>query len=132
MAAEALHSMIRVVDLGRSIDFYRRALGLEVADRFDFEGFSLVYLRNRLSSFELELVANAGRREPYDPGTGYGHFAVRVASVAAERERLAELGMDPEPIKELSHGGELLGRYFFISDPDGYRIELLERAGRFA
>lgn len=132
MAAEALHTMIRVLDLERSIEFYRQALGLEVADRFEFESFTLVYLRNRQSAFELELVANAGTTEPYELGTGYGHFAVRVDDVEKERARIAGLGLDPEPIKELSHGDRLLGRYFFLSDPDGYRVELLERAGRFA
>lgn len=130
--AEAIHSMIRVLDLDRSIEFYRRAAGLEVADRFDFDGFALVYLRNEESSFELELVANKGRQEPYEPGDGYGHLAVRVDDVAAEHERHRAEGLEPEPIKELSHGGSLLGRYFFVSDPDGYRVEVLERAGRFS
>jgi lactoylglutathione lyase len=132
MPAEALHTMIRVLDLDRSIEFYRKTLGLAVADRFDFDSFTLVYLRNEESPFELELVANADAEEPYDLGTGYGHFAVRVDDVEAERVRIAGLGLAPEPIKELSHRGELLGRYFFLSDPDGYRVELLERAGRFA
>lgn len=130
--AEAIHSMIRVLDLDRSIEFYRRAAGLEVADRFDFDGFALVYLRNEESSFELELVANKGRQEPYEPGDGYGHLAVRVDDVAAEHARHRAEGLEPEPIKELSHGGSLLGRYFFVSDPDGYRVEVLERAGRFS
>lgn len=130
--AKAIHSMIRVLDLDRSIAFYRKALGLAVVDRFDFDDFSLVYLGNDESEFELELTANEGATEPYDQGTGYGHFAVSVDDVEAEHERLESAGLDPEEIKELHHGGSLLGRYFFLTDPDGYRIELLERSGRFA
>ena len=130
--SQALHSMIRVLDLDRSIDFYRQALGFEVSGRFDFDSFTLVYLRNEESTFELELVANKGAAEPYDLGSGYGHFAVCVANLEAERQRLTDRGLEPEPVKELSHEGSLLGRYFFLADPDGYRIEILERAGRFA
>ena len=130
--ARTIHSMIRVLDLDRSLDFYRRALGLEVADRFDFESFVLVYLRSEESDFELELTFNRGREEPYDLGTGYGHLAVSVADVNQEHGRLAEAGFDPEPVKELHRNGDLLGRYFFLTDPDGYRVEVLERAGRFA
>ena len=52
--AKAIHTMIRVLDLDRSIDFYQRAFGLEVADRFDFDGFALVYLRNAENDFEIE------------------------------------------------------------------------------
>ena len=130
--ATPIHSMIRVLDLDRSIAFYRKALGLELADRFDFDSFTLVYLRGEGSDFELELTANQDAEEPYDLGEGYGHLAVSVDDAANERARLEAAGLEPEPLKELEHGGELLGRYFFLTDPDGYRIEILERAGRFA
>lgn len=129
--ARAIHSMIRVLDLDRSIAFYRLALGLEVAGRFDFDSFVLVYLRNRESEFELELTLNRGCTEPYDLGSGYGHFAVSVDDVRAEYARLAAARLQPTEVKELHHDGELLGRYLFLIDPDGYRIEVLERAGRF-
>jgi lactoylglutathione lyase len=124
--------MIRVLDLDRSIAFYQTAVGLDVADRFDFDGFTLVYLRGPGSDYELELVANKGAEQPYELGSGYGHFAVRVDKLDEERARLDEAGLEPESIKELSHGGALLGRYFFVTDPDGYRVEILERSGRFA
>ena len=59
--AKPIHSMIRVLDEARSVDFYRRAFGMRVADRYDFEGFTLVYLIGEEGSFELELTINHGR-----------------------------------------------------------------------
>ena len=59
--AKAIHMMVRVLDLDRSIAFYRTALDLEVADRFDFDSFTLVYLRNAEADFEVELTLNKGR-----------------------------------------------------------------------
>lgn len=129
--AKVIHSMIRVLDPDRSIVFYRQALGLEVADRVEFDHFALVYLRNDESDFELELTWNKGTTEPCDHGTAYGHLAASVDDVHADHARLLAAGMEPEPVKELHHDGELLGRYFFLSDPDGYRIEVVERRGRF-
>lgn len=130
--AKPIHSMIRVLDLERSSAFYRTALGLEVADRYEFESFTLLYLRNEASDFELELTANRDRQQDYEIGDGYGHLAVGVDDVAVEHARLLAAGLAPDPVKELHHEGALLGRYFFLTDPDGYRIEVLERAGRFA
>ena len=75
--AKPIHSMIRVLDEARSVDFYRRAFGMQVADRYDFDGFTLVYLRGEDSGFELELTINHGRTEPYALGDAYGHIAVR-------------------------------------------------------
>jgi lactoylglutathione lyase len=123
--------MIRVLDLERSCAFYEQAFGLREAERFEFETFVLLYLRNDESDFELELTLNKGTTEPYELGSGYGHFAVSVEDVPAEHARLTADGFAPEPVKELKHAGALLGRFFFISDPDGYRIEVLERRGRF-
>ena len=99
--AKAIHSMIRVIDLDRSIAFYRLALGLEVADRFDFDDFVLVYLRNEESEFELELTLNKDTTEPYDHGTAYGHFAVSVDDAHAEHARFVAAGLMPDDVKEL-------------------------------
>lgn len=130
--ARLVHSMVRVLDLARSIDFYRTALELEPAERFDFETFTLLYLRNAESTFELELTWNRHTDTPLTLGNGYGHLAATVADAAAEHARVTAAGLAPEPVKELHHEGSLVGRYFFLTDPDGYRIEILERAGRFA
>ncbi len=129
--AKAIHSMIRVLDLDRSIDFYRNALKLDVADKFDFDDFTLVYLRNVEADFELELTLNKGRSEPYELGDGYGHLAVVVDDARAEHARVAALGLGPADVKEFHRDGALMARFFFIQDPDGYKIEVLEKHGRY-
>jgi lactoylglutathione lyase len=129
--AKAIHSMIRVLDETRSVAFYRQAFGLEVADRLDFPDFTLVYLSNAQSSFELELTINKGRSEPYDLGNGYGHFAVSVADAAAEHARFAAAGLAPRKLIDFAPAGEVIARFFFVADPDGYQIEVLQRGGRF-
>ena len=129
--AKAIHTMIRVLDEARSVDFYRRAFGLEVADRFPFDGFTLVYLRNGEADFEVELTINHDRAEPYQLGDGYGHLAVAVADLDAEHARFAREGLSPLPIKEFMRDGALMARFFFVQDPDGYRIEVLQRHGRY-
>lgn len=129
--AKAIHSMIRVLDLDRSIEFYRDAFGLEIATHLDFETFALVYLRNDESDFELELTLNKGRTEPYEHGEAYGHLAFCVDDAAAEHARLASQRIEPQEIKELSRDGSLLARFFFVTDPDGYRVEVIERHGRY-
>lgn len=129
--AKPIHSMIRVLDEARSVAFYNRAFGLEVADRIGFDAFTLLYLRNDSSPFELELTVNHGRTEPYMLGDGYGHLAVVVDDLGGEHARMAQQDLSPGPIRELEYRGELLGRFFFMQDPDGYRIEVLQRHGRF-
>jgi lactoylglutathione lyase len=129
--AKTIHSMIRVLDEARSVDFYSRAFGLKVADRLDFESFTLVYMSNGDSQFELELTVNKGRTEPYDLGDGYGHLAVSVDDLDAEHARLSKAGLAPRKLVEFKNGDTLVARFFFIADPDGYQIEVLERGGRF-
>jgi len=129
--AKTIHSMIRVLDEGRSVDFYGKAFGLAIADRLDFETFTLVYMSNAESEFELELTINKGRTEPYDLGDGYGHLAVSVADLDGEHARLGALGYTPGKIVEFNRDGGLLARFFFVTDPDGYKIEVLQRHGRF-
>ncbi|MEM7524497.1 MAG: VOC family protein [Pseudomonadota bacterium] len=129
--AKVIHSMIRVLDEARSVEFYRTAFDLEVADRLDFESFTLVYLSNDDVPFELELTVNKGRTDPYDLGDGYGHLAVSVDDLDAEHRRFEEAGLSPRKLVEFAPDGRLVGRFFFVADPDGYEIEVLERSGRF-
>lgn len=130
--AKLIHTMIRVQDLTRSLQFYRSAFAFDISHRLDFPEFSLVYLRNDETDAELELTWNKGRAEPYTHGDGYGHVAVVVDDAARERERLLDLGMTPNDVREFRNdSGELLARYFFIQDPDGYKIEVLERHGHY-
>ena len=129
--AKAIHSMIRVLDEARSVDFYGRAFGLRVADRLDFETFTLIYLSNAETTFELELTVNKGRTEPYDLGDGYGHLAVSVSDLDATHARLTAEGLAPRKLVDFQNAGKRVARFLFIADPDGYQIEVLERGGRF-
>lgn len=129
--AKMIHSMIRVRDEARALAFYDAAFGLRPVERLDFETFTLIYLANAESSFELELTVNKDRAEPYDLGNGYGHLAVSVKDVAAEHARLTALGLQPRKLVDFAPDGQVIARFFFIKDPDGYEIEVLQRAGRY-
>ena len=129
--AKAIHMMIRVLDEARSVAFYEKALGLQIADRYEFDSFALVYLSSAEMPFELELTINHGRKEPYELGTGYGHVAFAVDDLDAEHARITAAGVKINPIKEFNREGALMARFFFIEDPDGYKIEALQRHGRY-
>lgn len=129
--AKAVHSMIRVLDETRAVAFYRDALGLDRIDTHRFDGFSLIYMSNAETGFEVELTVNSDRTEPYRHGDGYGHLAVVVDDLDATHERIAGLGHAPRPIKEFMKDGQKFARFFFVADPDGYQIEVIEKGGRF-
>ena len=129
--AKAIHSMIRVLQEARSVAFYQTALGLSVADRLDFTGFTLIYMSNPESGFEVELTVNKDRTEPYNLGDGYGHLAVSVDDLDAEHARLTAAGLAPRKLVDFKNGDVLVARFFFIADPDGYQIEVLQRGGRY-
>lgn len=125
------HSMIRVIDEDRSVDFYRRAFGLEIVNRIEFAEFTLVYLAQELDGFELELTINKGRTEPYNLGDGYGHFAVVVDNLQAEYERFTAEGFTVGKLVDFKNGNVPVARFFFATDPDGYKIEVIQKGGRF-
>ena len=129
--AKPVHSMIRVRDEQVSRDWYARAFGLELADRFDWDTFTLLYLRHPSSPFELELTVNKDRTTPYDLGDGYGHLAVVVDDVDAEHARFEREGLSVGPLRNFQHEGKTLARFFFATDPDGYKIEVIRKGGRF-
>lgn len=132
--AKAIHSMIRVLDEARSVDFYEKAFGLTVAERMDFPKFTLIYLRNPENDFELELTVNKGQTEAYDLGNGYGHMAFAVDDLEAEHARFEAEGLAPRKLVAFAPGGEgtpVIAKFFFVADPDGYQIEVLQRAGRY-
>jgi lactoylglutathione lyase len=129
--AKAIHSMIRVLDEARSVDFYQTAFGLGIAERLDFDSFTLVYLGNAEADFELELTINKGAAEAYDLGNGYGHIAFAVDDLDAEHARFKAAGLAPRDIVDFNRDGALLARFFFVQDPDGYQIEVLQKHGRY-
>jgi lactoylglutathione lyase len=129
--AKVIHTMVRVIDLDKSLQFYADVLELSESHRLDFPDFALVYLRNVANDFELELTLNKGRTEAYTHGTGYGHIGVVVPDVAAKHAQLHASGYEVSPVKEFKQADQLLARFFFIQDPDGYKIEMLERHGHY-
>ena len=129
--AKAIHSMIRVLDEERSVKFYENAFALTSAERLDFDSFTLVYMSNQEAGFELELTINKDRTEAYDLGDGYGHIGFCVDDIDSEHARFVEAGYAPRDIVEFKRDGNLLARFFFVQDPDGYQIEVLQKHGRY-
>ena len=129
--AKIIHSMIRVLDLDKSLDFYDKAFGLKPSHQLDFDDFALVYLRNEESDTEIELTLNKGETTPYTHGSGYGHVAMCVEDLDGEYSRFKELGYEPTDIVAFAPDDNLLARFFFVTDPDGYEIEVLQRHGHY-
>jgi lactoylglutathione lyase len=122
------HTCYRVFDLDRAVDFYVNGLGLVEQGRFPIrdEAINVFLAAPETPDFPLELTFNLGRTEPYEIGTGYGHIALHVGDLDATLAALAAKGIDPErPPYTVREGGS---RICFVRDPDGYRIELVERA----
>lgn len=126
MAERLLHTMIRVIDEARSLEFYR-ALGFEERRRNRVGGdtATIIMLGIPGDENELELTLNDGREVPYDQGDAYGHVALRTDDMDAELARLAEHGIAPEREPYAPYPGG--PRICFVRDPDGYRIEIIER-----
>jgi lactoylglutathione lyase len=125
-----LHTMVRVFNLDKSVDFYTRLLGMKLLRKRDVpEGkYSLAFVGygDEATSTVIELTYNWDQKEPYAIGTGFGHLAVGVPDVYAACEKLAKEGVKitraPGPVK---FGTTVIA---FIEDPDGYKIELIQRA----
>lgn len=124
-----LHTMLRVFDLDKSIDFYTRLLGMKLLRRNDFEGgrFTLAFVGygDEKDTAVLELTHNWDQAEPYSIGSGYGHMAIGVPDIYATCEALAKEGVKiPRPPGPMKHGSTVIA---FIEDPDGYKVELIEK-----
>jgi lactoylglutathione lyase len=124
-----LHTMLRVLDLEKSIDFYTRLLGMKLLRRNDYEGgrFTLAFIGygSEADTTVIELTHNWDQKEPYAIGSGYGHIAIGVPDIHGACERLAAEGVKiPRPPGPMKHGSTVIA---FIEDPDGYKVELIER-----
>lgn len=124
-----LHTMIRVRDLDASIAFYCNHLGMQVLRQHDYPGgrFTLAFLGygDEATNTVLELTHNWDQESDYDLGTGFGHIAVGVKDIYGVCDRLTEAGINvPRPPGPMKHGSTVLA---FVEDPDGYKIELIER-----
>ncbi|HMM49190.1 MAG TPA: VOC family protein [Miltoncostaeaceae bacterium] len=120
------HTMLRILDEERSLASYG-AVGFEEHGRKRVGGdtATIIFLGLPGDGARLELTLNDGRTEPYELGTAYGHIALTLDDMDAELARLAEHGILPEkePYQAYPGGSKIC----FINDPDGYRIELIER-----
>ncbi|GAA0357535.1 VOC family protein [Alkalibacterium iburiense] len=125
MTKKMLHTCVRVKDLEKSLDFYEKALGMKEVRRLDYPEykFTLVYLALPGDEVELELTYNYDQEEPYDLGNGYGHIAIGVENLETVHEEYTQAGYDVTDLTGLSDGA---ASYFFIKDPDGYKIEIIQ------
>ena len=122
--SELIHTCYRILEIDRSVDFYKR-LGFEEIDRLPIRDEAInVFLGMPGDGARLELTWNKGVDQPYDVGTGYGHIALKVDDLDATLERLAAQGIEPEKAPYTVRDGG--NRLCFVRDPDDYRIELIE------
>jgi lactoylglutathione lyase len=124
-----LHTMIRVRDLEKSLQFYTDLLGMKVLRQRDYPSgkFTLAFVGygEETDHTVIELTHNWEQVEPYNIGTAFGHLAIGVPDVYKACDRLAAAGVKvPRPAGPMAHGGSVIA---FIEDPDGYRIELVQR-----
>lgn len=123
-----IHTCYRILEIDRSVEFYE-ALGFKEVRRLPIREEAINVFMNLPEDGDeprLELTYNIGRTEPYELGTGYGHIAITTADLDATLSALAAQGIEPErPPYTIRAGGN---RICFVRDPDGYRIELIERS----
>lgn len=124
MSARFVHTCIRVRDIDRSTEFYGR-LGFEHRGQLNFDSAYNVYLGLPGDGDVLELTVNVGRDEPYELGEGYNHMALVVDDLDALLAEIAPHGIEPEK-PPYAPGGRDEYRICFLTDPDGYRIELID------
>lgn len=131
IVAKLIHAMFRVLELERSMQFYETAFGMTESHRLDFTDFTLVYLRNDEADMEIELTLNKGTTDAYELGNAYGHVAFAVDDLEATHRHFLDSGLNPKDIVNFAPDGELIARFFFCSDPDGYSIEVLQKHGHY-
>ena len=124
-----LHTMIRVKDLDKSIDFYCNKLGMNMLRKMEFPAgkFTLAFVGygGEDTDAVVELTYNWGQEEPYSHGSGFGHMAIGCQDIYGLCERLEKEGVSiPRPPGEMMNSGTHIA---FIEDPDGYKIELIQR-----
>lgn len=124
MQYKMLHTCLRVMNLEKSLMFYKEALGLKEMRRKDFKEhkFTLVFLADEAEAYEVELTYNYNPEKPYEIGNGFSHLAVATHDLEASRQRHIELGYEVTDLKGLP--GEP-PRYYFVTDPDGYKVEVI-------
>lgn len=132
MASRFLHTMLRVVDLEKSIAFYENALGMRLLRRKDYESgrFTLAFLGygEEKDVAVIELTHNWDRQS-YNLGDAFGHLAIGVDDLESSYQRCLDCGATAKVAPKVFGSGTRLA---FVKDPDGYDIELIELASKFA
>lgn len=130
ISGRLLHTMLRVRDLDKSLHFYTELLGMKLLRKNDYPGgrFTLAFVGygDEKDTAVIELTHNWDQAEPYSIGSGYGHIALGMPDIYAACEQLQKAGVKvPRPPGPMKHGATHIA---FIEDPDGYKIELIQRA----
>lgn len=121
-----LHTMIRVKDIKKSLDFYEKLIGLKLVSEKRLDDCTLYFLSDEIGEVQIELTYNDETPEGgYNTGNGFGHFAFQVESMEEVTKKLKELGYEYlyEPF-QLSAVGSTIS---FVKDPDGYEIEFIQK-----
>lgn len=118
------HACIRVMDLEKSMEFYKKALGLEEVRRKDFPEweFTLVYLSDEGGHFEIELTYNYSTKDAYQMGNGFSHFALVVDDLETSHQHHKAMEYEVGDLKGLPGTQPM---FYFITDPDGYKVEII-------
>lgn len=124
MKYKMLHTCLRVMDLEKSLEFYTKALGLKETRRKDFpeHEFTLVFLADEDEKHEIELTYNYNQAKPYTIGDGFSHMALEVEDLEASQQRHKEMGYKVTDLMGLPGSPP---RYYFVTDPDGYEVEII-------
>lgn len=122
------HTMLRVSDPEKVIDFYKEAFGFELKRKSEQETFTLYFLGSEDQTAEIELTYNHGEDDRYEKGEGFGHIAIHTdedQSLRDAYDRAVEAGGEDYRSPE-----ECPGNYAFVKDPEGYEVEILERSSQ--
>lgn len=124
MKCKMLHTCIRVMDLEESLKFYTEALGLVETGRKDFpeSEFTIVYLGDEDGNYEIELTYNYNPEEPYTIGDGFGHLAFSAENLEEAREKHKKMGYKVTELMGLPGEDP---KYYFVTDPDGFEVEII-------
>lgn len=129
-----LHSMIRVNDIKKSLEFYEKLLGLKIQSKKELEDCTLYYLANKSGEPEIELTDNYEKsKEPYKNGNTFGHFAFETDNMSEFENKTKELGYSllyggAFTLDLKDENGEIeTKKIAFLNDPDGNEIEIIEK-----
>ena len=120
------HTCLRVINLEKSIKFYEKYIGLVVDRIKDYPdgNFTLAFLTDKERTYEIELTYNYNPDKPYDIGNGFSHIALYTNNLEESYEFHKNNNLKVSDIKSVSKKDN---RYYFVTDPDGYLVEIIEK-----